>query len=64
MLSRTGRVLITACRCAVQSRRNLTVTPVAYKAAAASDPIQQLFVDKVQAYAQKSKYVVIRNYNC
>lgn len=36
-------------------RRNYGVSSVLMKKA--SDPIQQLFVDKIQEYSKKSKYV-------
>lgn len=39
------------------STRQLSVTPAVCKAATATDPIQQLFVDKVRLYGQKSKWV-------
>lgn len=40
---------------ALNTNRQLSMTPVTFKAATASDPIQALFVDKVRSYAQKSK---------
>lgn len=49
--------LLRACRQAVYVNRQLSVTPAVYKAAAVTDPIQQLFVEQVRLYAQKSKYV-------
>jgi len=50
ILSSSGRVLFT------QFRRNLGVSAVVcQKAAAVSDPIQQLFLSKTRDYAKKSK---------
>ncbi|KAF6029703.1 hypothetical protein EB796_012034 [Bugula neritina] len=51
-----GRSLMLVCRHTVNtSTRQLSVTPAVCKAATATDPIQQLFVDKVRLYGQKSK---------
>ncbi|XP_067936991.1 ATP synthase-coupling factor 6, mitochondrial-like [Watersipora subatra] len=54
MLAKAG-TLLRVCSQAVKASRDLSVTPIVYKAATSTDPIQQLFVDKIRLYAQKSK---------
>lgn len=56
MLSRTG-IMGRLCQQTVTARRNISVTPITYQTATATDPIQQLFIEKVRLYAEKSKYV-------
>ncbi|KAL1116463.1 hypothetical protein AAG570_004936 [Ranatra chinensis] len=46
------RRFLAATRCSILSRRNLGLSWVAYQKA--SDPIQQLFLDKLREYRNKS----------
>jgi len=57
MLSRASIGLL-VCRRALSLTlsRNIAVSaPCCQKAAAATDPIQKMFIDKIHEYAQKSK---------
>jgi len=57
MLSRASVGLL-VCRRALSLSlsRNIAVSaPCCQKAAAAADPIQKMFIDKIHEYAQKSK---------
>jgi len=59
MLSRAS-IGVLVCRRALSltlSRHIAVSAPICQKAAAATDPIQKMFIEKIHEYAEKSKYV-------
>jgi len=62
MLSRASIVKLVCRRALTLSlSRNIALSvPCCQKAAAATDPIQKMFIDKIHEYAEKSKYVYAR----